>query len=511
MESEAKYQIDVTPDQSLMPKLGSAGYSAPQAIAELVDNSIDAILDGEKLLVSIKISKDEIVVADNARGMEKRAISNAMKLAHSEKRGKLGQFGLGLKTACFSLGRLFEIKTSAAGSLFEYRVVIDEDRWLREEEHWKVGLHEEPADSSDHFTIVRVAKLRNSYPGLKELVFDDLGRRYSPYLTNGDVEIKVNGKACKGVNFDLAEDTRKEFEVFTRGGARVWGWCGLLKQGSNRGFYGFNTYRLGRMITTFDKIGIREHPTISRIVGEVHLDHVPVTHNKREFIRESAEYREAEQLLRKEFEEIVRLARQRASQDTVTKTVKAELEKIKDAITDVLRKSEFKPFTDFLVGPAETKPDPLGKPEKVPVEQREQNGSPEPPQPAPPPPESPETKERKPNKTHEKLRQSIRIHGKSVNFEHQFAPLGVNESWKRWHFDPAKGLDIYTNIEFPAYLVTRDKSFYAILHIAESIAELWVRESRDGSERIDELKELILRRVSETLEDWVGHSSDDQP
>ena len=42
-----------------------------------MDNSIDAILDGEKLLVSIKISKDEIVVADNARGMEKRAISNA--------------------------------------------------------------------------------------------------------------------------------------------------------------------------------------------------------------------------------------------------------------------------------------------------------------------------------------------------------------------------------------------------------------------------------------------------
>jgi len=35
-------KIDITPDKTLFPKLGSSGYSIPQALAELIDNSIDA-------------------------------------------------------------------------------------------------------------------------------------------------------------------------------------------------------------------------------------------------------------------------------------------------------------------------------------------------------------------------------------------------------------------------------------------------------------------------------------
>ena len=65
--SEQHYteEIDITPDISLMPKLSFTGYSAPQAIAELVDNSIDARIEGLKLKVSVTIKKDSITVADN--------------------------------------------------------------------------------------------------------------------------------------------------------------------------------------------------------------------------------------------------------------------------------------------------------------------------------------------------------------------------------------------------------------------------------------------------------------
>ena len=34
--------IDITPDKSLIQKLGLVGYRTEQAIAELLDNSIDA-------------------------------------------------------------------------------------------------------------------------------------------------------------------------------------------------------------------------------------------------------------------------------------------------------------------------------------------------------------------------------------------------------------------------------------------------------------------------------------
>lgn len=512
MTGIVRQMIDVTPHQSLMPKLGSAGYSAPQAIAELVDNSIDAALDDCKLEVSIKISKDEVIVADNGRGMDRRTIANALRLAHSEKQAKLGQFGLGLKTSCFSLGRRFEIRSSALGVPHEYRAEIDEDRWLREEEHWKVALEETPASEGDHFTIVKVSKLKNAYPGLKELVLEDLGRRYAPYLRNGDVSIKVNAKPCRGAEFDLVPETRKEFEISTPSGQRIHGWYALLKKGSSRGLYGFSTYRRGRMITTYDKIGIREHPTISRVVGEVHLDHVPVTHNKREFIRDSAEYREAERALRKEFDAIVRLARQKASEESVTRTVKAELEKVKETITEVLRASEFKPFTEFLVGPSEPKRDPSGPIEAIPVEKRERKALPEAPEPTPEPEPAPpvaEPRGRTPKSVHDAPRHSVRIHGKTVSFRHAFAALGEKESWKRWHFDQQTGLDIYTNTDFPAFYVARDKRIYSVIQIAEAIAEFWVKSSGETRDRVDEVKEMILRRVAEALEEWPSGAEPD--
>ena len=53
--------IDITPDTSLMPKLGYAGYNPAQAIAELVDNSIDEMFDDRELQVAINIDGEAII------------------------------------------------------------------------------------------------------------------------------------------------------------------------------------------------------------------------------------------------------------------------------------------------------------------------------------------------------------------------------------------------------------------------------------------------------------------
>lgn len=53
----------------------------------------------------------------------------------------------------------------------------------------------------------------------------------------------------------------------------------------NKGEYGFRVFRRGRLIIQYAKIGFNPHPEARQIVGEIHLDHVPVTHNKREFIQ----------------------------------------------------------------------------------------------------------------------------------------------------------------------------------------------------------------------------------
>ena len=46
-------EINILPDRSLMPKIGQTGYSVSQAVAELVDNSIDAALENKALIVEI--------------------------------------------------------------------------------------------------------------------------------------------------------------------------------------------------------------------------------------------------------------------------------------------------------------------------------------------------------------------------------------------------------------------------------------------------------------------------
>jgi hypothetical protein len=66
----------------------------------------------------------------------------------------------------------------------------------------------------------------------------------------------------------------------------------LLKQGSDKGEYGFRVFRRGRLIRQFEKLGFNPHPEARQIVGEIHVDHVPVTHNKREFMQESPLYQE---------------------------------------------------------------------------------------------------------------------------------------------------------------------------------------------------------------------------
>ena len=60
-----------------------------------------------------------------------------------------------------------------------------------------------------------------------------------------------------------------------------------------------------------------------------------------------------------------------------------------------------------------------------------------------------------------------------------------------------EGLEIFTNTDFPAYLVTKDKPFYAVIHIAEAISEVLVQEAQEDAANMDELKGLILRKASE--------------
>ena len=97
----------------LIENLTQIGYSFHTAIADLIDNSIQA--DSSEIYIDMcsinEADQPYIIICDNGRGMNKERLIEAMRFGSKEKyteRG-LGKFGLGLKTASLSQCRILTV------------------------------------------------------------------------------------------------------------------------------------------------------------------------------------------------------------------------------------------------------------------------------------------------------------------------------------------------------------------------------------------------------------------
>ncbi len=294
-----KTRVDIAPDKSLIKKLGMTGYRTEQAIAELVDNSIDARLAGgvEKIDIDLDFDQKQITVSDNGHGMELDGLGDALTIARETKAEgeKLGRFGLGMKSACSHLGKSFTITTATPGSESQFTARYDEDRWLDDSSKgWTNFEIEEEKTGTWHGTTIVICKLKiplypNQISGFKKR----FGIRYGPYLKSNQVRIRINSRDCIHAAPELKDDTKQEVTVSLPSGHAISGWVGLLERRSIKGDYGIHLYRKGRLIKAYAKFGIRHHPEVAKIAGELSLDHVPVNFHKTGFLEDSLEYREA--------------------------------------------------------------------------------------------------------------------------------------------------------------------------------------------------------------------------
>ena len=105
----------VTPGMDrVIPALRSLGYSLEQAVADIVDNSIDAGARDVFIRFLITASGSvRILISDNGHGMDANTLEEAMRLgSHLPKEGTaLGKFGLGLKLASISQCQAFTVST----------------------------------------------------------------------------------------------------------------------------------------------------------------------------------------------------------------------------------------------------------------------------------------------------------------------------------------------------------------------------------------------------------------
>ncbi|MDQ3690416.1 MAG: ATP-binding protein, partial [Chloroflexota bacterium] len=122
-----------------MGSLRDIGYDLPSAVADLVDNSIDAGARTVSITVCRKGASSFIRLADDGVGMTERVLDEAMRYGsrRAYRSYDLGKFGLGLKTASLSQCRCLTVatRTTAKGRIRIRRWDLDH---VREADAWEL-------------------------------------------------------------------------------------------------------------------------------------------------------------------------------------------------------------------------------------------------------------------------------------------------------------------------------------------------------------------------------------
>lgn len=124
----------------LMHSLRDLGYDLPSALADLIDNSLDAGATRIDVELDAEWRGSYLRVADNGAGMTEGVLDEAMRYgsARNYAHDDLGHFGLGLKTASLSQCRRLTVasRTTSAGRIrirrWDLDRVAESDAWVLE-------------------------------------------------------------------------------------------------------------------------------------------------------------------------------------------------------------------------------------------------------------------------------------------------------------------------------------------------------------------------------------------
>ncbi len=251
IDNGADYQECIPRPDSMIESLRAFGYSLPNAVADIVDNSIAAGATRIDVQMNWGGPNSWVRIRDNGKGMDEDELVEAMRLGTKspleERDNKdLGRFGLGLKTASFSQCRCLIVRSKIKGSeastrCWDLDIVGQKKKWMLLKCP-PSNSSEEVLDffeSSENGTIVlwqRMDRVVGSEEIANKKAHDRFNRRINEVSEHLDmafhsyinghpsVELKVNGSLVHGWDPFLTEHKstqRLPTEVLGPGGREI--------------------------------------------------------------------------------------------------------------------------------------------------------------------------------------------------------------------------------------------------------------------------------------------------
>jgi hypothetical protein len=307
--------------QDIRPPLGEIldayerlSYKAKSAISEFVDNSTGSYFLNrvflnklhKNFILKIDISYDQrekqISIFDNAMGMSKDELYNALRIARrpADINGR-NEFGMGLKTAASWFSKKWEVITKRSDSNYEYSLLVDIES-LKNTKDNDFNIEKKLVNDKTHYTIIRLLDIkRNLTSKMINSLKEEIGSTYRKDLSQGDIKISFNNEElfykAEEVYIDHTDNLNKEVKVeiddfVEHEGQRytIKGFVGILKNGSYK-TAGLTLLRRNRVI--IGGVGNNyKHPDLFgsansffslRVFGELSLDNWPITQAKDAF------------------------------------------------------------------------------------------------------------------------------------------------------------------------------------------------------------------------------------
>lgn len=207
----------------LLMSLRSVGYTEEAAIADIIDNSISA--DATKIDITFDWDRRRIIINDNGFGMDADSLIKNMRIGSADPgmirpSKDLGRFGMGMKTATFSLGKRLTVITKTSDGFANATWDLDDVLQIG----WQLIIQEDDALSEfygmlgEQGTIIIIDKLdrlvdKNDIAKSKQKFFRVLSNTekhisliFHRFIEEDGLELTINGNIVEAWNPFIPEN-----------------------------------------------------------------------------------------------------------------------------------------------------------------------------------------------------------------------------------------------------------------------------------------------------------------